>query len=75
MIQVDTGPSKFAIYSGDVNQDGAVDLADGSLIDNDSFNFLSGYLKTDLNGDNITDISDYSIAVNNEFSFVGKITP
>jgi len=75
MIQVDTGPSKFAIYSGDVNQDGAVDLADGSLIDNDSFNFLSGYLKTDLNGDNFTDISDYSIAVNNEFSFVGKITP
>ena len=74
-IQVDTGPNKFAVFGGDVNQDGTVDLADGSLIDNDSFNFLSGYLKTDLNGDNFTDISDYTIAVNNESNFVGKITP
>ena len=43
-IQVDASPVRFAIYSGDVNQDGTIDLTDGSLIDNDAFNFASGYL-------------------------------
>lgn len=75
MIQVDTGPNKFAIYSGDPNQDGSVDLDDGSLVENDAFNFVSGYVKTDINGDNFVDISDLSFITNNSFNFVGKITP
>ncbi|MEO8209679.1 MAG: hypothetical protein ABI840_03890, partial [bacterium] len=36
--------TKYCIYNGDVNQDGTIDLSDGGLIDNDVFNFGSGYV-------------------------------
>ncbi|MBK8981997.1 MAG: FG-GAP repeat protein [Ignavibacteria bacterium] len=74
-IQVDASPVRFAVYSGDVNQDGTIDLSDGSLIDNDAFNFASGYIQTDVNGDGIVDISDAVFADNNGFNFISKITP
>lgn len=75
MKQVDSSPVRFAVYSGDVNQDGTVDLSDGSLIDNDAFNFAGGYLPTDVNGDEVSDLADAVFADNNGFNFVGKITP
>ncbi|HRI84317.1 MAG TPA: choice-of-anchor D domain-containing protein [Ignavibacteria bacterium] len=75
MKQVNTSPDRFAIYSGDVNQDGVIDLADGSLIDNDAFNFASGYLPTDVNGDGVIDLADGVYADNNGFNFVSKIAP
>lgn len=67
--------NKFCIYGGDVNQDGSVDLSDVSLIDNNSYNFAAGYLRTDANGDGITDISDLTIADNNAFNFVSMKRP
>lgn len=67
--------TKWCIYNGDVNQDGSVDITDGSLIDNDAFNFVSGYVNTDLDGNNFVDLSDYGIADNNAFNYVTKITP
>jgi len=45
--QVDSSPTSFAIYSGDVNQGGVVDGTDAALIDNYAFNFVTGYLVTD----------------------------
>ena len=75
MIQADNAPVVYAVYSGDVNQDGTIDLTDGSEIDNDAFNFNSGYLPTDVNGDEIIDVADAVYADNNGFNFVGKITP
>jgi len=75
MPQINAAPLRFGNYSGDVNQDGIIDLADGSLIDNDAFNFESGYLPTDVNGDGIIDVADAVYADNNGFNFVGKITP
>ncbi len=74
-IQVDSSPLRFAIYSGDVNQDGTIDATDLSLIDNDAYNFNSGYIPTDLNGDDFADATDYSIADNNAYNFVSVITP
>ncbi|MFZ1321329.1 MAG: FG-GAP-like repeat-containing protein [Ignavibacteria bacterium] len=74
-IQTDISPVRFAIYSGDVNQDGIVDVADASDIDNDAFNFASGYLPTDVNGDEVIDLADAVFADNNGFNFVGKVTP
>ena len=74
-IIVDTSPVRYGMYSGDVNQDGTIDLTDGSLIDNDAFNFASGYLPTDTNGDGIVDVADAVFADNNGFNFVSKITP
>ena len=67
--------TKWVIYSGDVNQDGAVDGTDVGLIDNDASNFVSGYVPTDLNGDGFVDGSDFTIGDNNASNFVGKITP
>lgn len=75
MIDVDNGPDRFAIYNGDVNQDDAVDITDGELIDNDLYNFASGYINTDLNGDQAIDVSDASIADNNIYNFVIAVTP
>jgi len=69
-IQVDASPVRFAMYGGDVNQDGVVDATDLGLIDNDAFNFVTGYVNTDLTGDDVTDASDAAIADNNAFNFV-----
>ncbi|MDQ3019958.1 MAG: SBBP repeat-containing protein [Bacteroidota bacterium] len=67
--------SKYCIYGGDVNQDGIIELIDFSLLDNDVYNSVSGYLATDVNGDNIVDLSDFSILDNNSFSFIKLIRP
>ena len=66
---------KYCIYSGDVNQDGNVDGIDIGLIDNDLFNFVSGYIASDLSGDDLVDAVDLSIVDNNAFNFVSRITP
>lgn len=67
--------TKWVIYGGDANQDGAVDATDVQTIDNDAANFESGYVPTDLNGDGFVDGSDFTIGDNNASNFVGKITP
>ena len=74
-VIIDNSPLRFAVYSGDVNKDGTVDAADLSLIDNDAFNFVSGYVQTDVTGDNTADASDASVTDNNAFNFVGRINP
>lgn len=75
LVQVDASPVKFAVYSGDVNQDGSVDASDLSVIDNAAFNFITGYVLADLNGDLIVDASDALICDNNATNFVSKIIP
>jgi hypothetical protein len=75
LVQVDGSPVRFAVYSGDVNQDGTVDATDVSTIDNDASNFVSGYVVTDLTGDDFVDGTDFAIADNNAANFVGAITP
>jgi photosystem II stability/assembly factor-like uncharacterized protein len=66
---------RICFFSGDVNQDEVVDGSDLSLIDNDGFNFVSGYVATDCNGDNFTDASDAAIADNNAFNTVAVAKP
>lgn len=75
MSEIDASPVRFGIYSGDVNQDGIIDVSDGTLIDNDAYNFVSGYAATDCNGDNIVDVSDQALEDNNAYNFVSKVTP
>lgn len=72
--QVQLG-SVFAIYNGDVNQDGTIDVTDNAMIDNDLFNFASGYLNTDLDGTDNVDLTDAAIADNNAYNFIGSIVP
>lgn len=75
MPQVNTSPVRFALYSGDPNQDGTVDVSD--IIDtyNDALAGTSGYISTDENGDDFVDVSDIIIVYNNLINVVGVITP
>ncbi|MBK9402746.1 MAG: hypothetical protein IPN36_18500 [Bacteroidetes bacterium] len=68
-------PGVWAIYSGDINQDGTIDIFDQVELDNDLSNFASGYVLTDLNGDSTVDIFDQVILDNNLANFVSAITP
>jgi hypothetical protein len=67
--------TKWTIYGGDVLQDGFVELADLTLIDNDATHFAGGYIKTDVTGDRFVDLSDLTIADNNAFNFVSVMKP
>ena len=75
LIPVDLAPLNYACYNGDVNQDQTIDIADLSQIDNDAFNFNSGYLSSDVNGDAFIDLADYAFTDNNAANFVGVIVP
>ncbi|MDQ3021754.1 MAG: hypothetical protein M3R36_14460 [Bacteroidota bacterium] len=66
---------EWSIYTGDVNQDGVVDLTDMGLIDNDAFNFVTGYVSTDLNCDEFVDLTDLGFADNNASNFVAVVRP
>jgi hypothetical protein len=74
-LQVDTSPVRFAIYSGDLNQDGIIDASDVGAVDNDAANYVTGYVPSDLNGDGFVDGTDFAIADNNAANFIGVIRP
>ena len=67
--------SKYCMYSGDVTQDGYIDLADVVNIYNNGALFVNGYVATDVNGDLITDLADVLIAYNNAIVFVSAKYP
>ena len=67
--------SNYSIYTGDVNQDGIVDLSDIIAIYNDAGNFVTGYVVTDLNCNNIVDLADLLFAYNNSSIFVSVKRP
>ena len=66
---------KYTIFAGDVNQDGAVDSNDMIPVDNDSSNYLYGYLITDVNGDGVIDSNDMVKIDNNNANYVGTVHP
>ncbi len=66
---------KYCIFSGDENQDGAIDVSDNIDEFNDANLFASGYVKTDVDGDKFVDASDMIITYNNSLNFVSMISP
>ncbi|MBV6477708.1 MAG: hypothetical protein HGGPFJEG_00452 [Ignavibacteria bacterium] len=66
--------TKYCIFSGDINQDGFIDASDVSIIENDVYNFVTGYVNSDLNGDGFVDGSDYAFVDNNAFNFISEVT-
>ena len=76
LVQVSSSPERWAMFGGDSNRDGYVDPLDMSMIDQDSFNYVSGPgVATDINGDHFIDPLDMSIADQNSFSYVGIKRP
>jgi len=73
LIQMADG--EYAIFGGDVNQDGIVDTGDATPVDNNAEAFATGYLDTDVNGDGITDTADMTFIDNNAAGFVESLTP
>lgn len=75
LIQVNSSPVRFAVYGGDVDQDGFVNLNDLLATFNNASNFINGYVNTDVNGDELTNLSDVIIVNNNSSLFVQKRAP
>ncbi|HMS35395.1 MAG TPA: hypothetical protein PKC91_15040 [Ignavibacteria bacterium] len=67
--------TKYCLYSGDVTQDGSIDLTDVLQTYNASSSFAAGYVVTDVNGNSIVDLTDILIAYNNSTNFISKKTP
>ncbi|MBK8550299.1 MAG: CHRD domain-containing protein [Ignavibacteria bacterium] len=67
--------SKYCSYSGDVNQNGFIDLSDIIDVSNDADLFLTGYVATDLNGNNIVNLEDILICYNNAIKFISAQVP
>ena len=65
----------WAIYSGDINQDGAVDGSDFLLLDPSIQNGDGGYVIGDLNGDGAVDASDFLVLDPNIQNGIGTVTP
>ena len=65
----------YAIYSGDLNQDGSIDGSDFLELDPPIQNGAGGYLVGDLNGDGAVDGSDFLIFDPNNQNGVGAAIP
>jgi hypothetical protein len=65
----------YAIYGGDVNQDGQVEGLDAGDIENGVNLFLRGYLTIDVDGSGGLDTNDFTIWENNNNNFVKRIIP
>jgi len=75
MMQADASPLRYAVYSGDINQDGNVNLSDVLHAYNDANTFVTGYAVSDVTGNNITDLSDVILTYNNSNLFISKVSP
>ncbi|MBK8551621.1 MAG: choice-of-anchor B family protein [Ignavibacteria bacterium] len=75
LAQVSSSPSTFAMYSGDVDNSGIIELSDLILVANDAASFQAGHKISDLNGDNLVNLSDVLIVYNNASMFVSAMKP
>jgi hypothetical protein len=71
----DMGNGVFAIFSGDINQDGSVDFNDYPTLDIASNDGILGYDVNDLNGDASVDFNDYPLIDINSNNGVLAIRP
>jgi hypothetical protein len=68
--------SRWCIYGGDVNQDGAVGTTDINSVFAGNVNGTTGYVTADLNGDMFTEIQDLNIVfINNVLGVMRKAPP
>lgn len=67
--------TRYCSYSGDVNQNGFIDLSDIIDVSNSTDAFLTGYVPTDLNGDLSVTLEDLLICYNNAIKFISAKIP
>lgn len=66
---------RYAMYSGDSNQDNMITLSDIACVLADSNAFSTGYLSTDINGDGLVDALDLVTVDNNAVKFISSVFP
>lgn len=69
---------RYCLYSGDVNQDGGIDLSDLIATSNDNLDGTPGYysnLETDINEDGGVDLTDLIYVSNNNLRGIGVMIP
>jgi hypothetical protein len=65
----------YAMYCGDVNQDGTIDIFDQQNVENAVMLFDFGYLLNDCNADGVEDAFDMQIIENNTILFLYYARP
>lgn len=74
--QVEVEDGVWALYTGDITQNGTIGEDDFKLFNEDSSNGLNGvYVATDLNGDGFVDGNDFPILDNNMYLKIYSINP
>ncbi|HPI55169.1 MAG TPA: dockerin type I domain-containing protein, partial [Chitinophagaceae bacterium] len=74
--QTEVEAGVFAMYTGDINQDGFIDSFDFPALDTDIFNGVASvYVNTDLNGDGFVDSFDFPIYDANSYNGVSVAMP
>ena len=75
-VQVEVQTGKWAMYTGDLNQDDFIDGNDFPAFDTDSFNGVNTvYVATDMNGDGFVDGNDFPVFDVNSFNGVSAVYP
>ncbi len=69
------GDGRFALYSGDIDQNGIIDQNDEVSIENASLMFSYGYLINDINGDFLVESTDYNLVENNASLLIAVARP
>ncbi len=59
--------SRWCIYGGDINQDSCVNIKDMNLAEQDAWNYVSGYVRTDVDGSLFVDVNDLLIVDNSKY--------
>jgi len=73
--QVLVSSGKYALYSGDLNNDENIDLLDLLIAETDINNFQYGYLASDMNGDGNVDLLDSPVIESNTNNFIFSAHP
>jgi hypothetical protein len=69
------GGGVYGLFNGDVNQDGMIEAADYSIMENDVLAILFGYYSTDISGDGVVEAADYSLMENNVLQIIFSANP
>ena len=65
----------YAIFTGDVNQDGLINITDRAMLLTDLNAALLGYSISDINGDGAVNTSDRALVLSNLNAGVIKLVP
>lgn len=69
------GGGLYGLYSGDVDQNGQVDMNDVFNVESAAYSFFPGYVEMDLTGDFLVESTDFSIVENNMSSNISVSKP